>query len=200
MFNGMRRLLTRGIGLSLLLLTVVGCRPPSDLGGALDLAMTPDDLSTVVSDLAGAKDLATNSDLAMQWPAPMPAPMSCWQRKAGVTAIQVVLQIDEYRGLQTGRNGTHEIAEGTVVNTPWVYDKTLVDTANIHLAMNVQDAMDPHGLPMELPLTVGQRIEVEGEYIPKATAGASNKKGAAAVIHFTHNPCGYAVIAGQTYR
>ena len=53
---------------------------------------------------------------------------------------------------------------------------------------------------MELPLTVGQRIEVEGEYIPKATAGASNKKGAAAVIHFTHNPCGYAVIAGQTYR
>jgi len=81
-----------------------------------------------------------------------------------------------------------------------VMEDMMVDTANIHLAMNVQDAMDPHGLPMELPLTVGQRIEVEGEYIPKATAGASNKKGAAAVIHFTHNPCGYAVIAGQTYR
>ena len=46
----------------------------------------------------------------------------------------------------------------------------------------------------------GATIEVEGEYIPAAKAMASNKNGAAAVVHFTHMPCGYAVIAGKSYR
>ena len=162
------------------------------------------------ADLAGPRDLGAdlrspdlargNADLAMAWPAPMPPPASCNMRNPGVTAIQIVVRIDEYKGLQTGRNGVHELAESTILHTSWVYEKTVVDTSNVHLAMNVASVTDPTGLPMELPLTIGQTIEVEGEYIPAATAKYTNKNGAAAVVHFTHMPCGYTVISGKTYN
>lgn len=164
---------------------------PADLAGRRDLG----------ADLR-APDLARGMtpDLAMMWPAAMPPPASCNMRNPGVTAIQVVLRIDEYKGLQTGRNGVHELAESTIIHTSWVYDQKIVDTSNVHLAMNVASVTDPAGLPMELPLATGQTIEVEGEYIPAATANSTNKNGPAAVVHFTHMPCGYAVIGGKTYN
>mgnify|MGYP000709306810 CR=1 FL=1 len=110
--------------------------PPFDAAvpGMVDMAR-PADLR--------AADLAGNMRpdmVAVMWPPPMPPPSSCNMRSAGVTAIQAVLRIDEYVGLQTGRNGVHEIAEATVIHTSWIYDGTLVDTSNIHLAMNVASA------------------------------------------------------------
>ncbi len=133
-------------------------------------------------------------------PTPSPPPPSCDQRSPGVTAIQAVVRVDEYHGLIQGRNGTHEIAYGTITSIPWVYDHSLLDTSNVELALNVKSAKDPNGLPHEIKLSVGQSVEVEGEYIPAATAHASDKKGAAAVIHFTHSPCGYVTIAGTVYH
>ena len=175
--------------------------PPADLSvdaaihGAADLAY-PRDLA-----VARPADLAVPFDLTGQvWPAPMPPPTSCNMRSAGVTGIQAVLRIDSYGGLQSGKNGVHELAEATVVDIEWVYAKALVDTGNIHLAMNVASPTDSAGLPMEIPLTPGQLIEMEGEYIPAATAGWTNTHGDAAVVHFTHSPCGYVVISGKTYR
>lgn len=188
-----------------MLLATAACRGPD---APHEDPPSPDAAMPPVADLARpadlrAADLAGNQkpDLAaMMWPPPMPPPTSCNMRSPGVTAIQAVVRIDEYVGLQTGRNGVHEIAEATVIHTSWIYDGTLVDTSNIHLAMNVASMTDPAGLPMEIPLRSGQTIEVEGEYIPAVKAMASNKNGAAAVVHFTHSPCGYAVIAGKTYR
>lgn len=124
----------------------------------------------------------------------------CNQRKPGVTAIQVVLLVDEYKGTQMGRNGTHEIVHGTIKQTPWVYDRSIVDTSNVEVAMNISTAMNPNGLPMEIPVRAGQTLEIEGEYIPKATASANTAKGPAAVLHYTHSPCGYVVIGGTTYK
>ena len=133
-------------------------------------------------------------------PTPDPPPASCDQRSKGVTAIQTVVRIDKYQGLIHGSNGTHEIAYGTITSTPWVYDNSIVDTSNVQLALNVKSAKDPTGLPHEIKLSVGQSVEVEGEYIPAATAHASDSKGPAAVIHFTHTPCGYVTIAGTVYH
>ena len=129
-----------------------------------------------------------------------PPPSSCDQRHPGVTGIQVQIRIDEYQGLINGRNGTHEIAYGTIVSTPWVFDNRVVDTSNAELALNVKSAKDPNGLPHEVKLTVGSVYEVQGEYIPAATASAHDKKGAAAVIHFSHAPCGYLNVGGTIYR
>jgi hypothetical protein len=57
------------------------------------------------------------------------------------------------------------------------------------------------GLPHEIPLAVGQLIQVEGEYIPASVANAPNANGQLdAVIHYTHAECGYALIAGQRYN
>lgn len=133
-------------------------------------------------------------------PTPNPPPAQCDQRHAGVTGIQVLVRIDEYHGLIHGRNGTHEIAYGTVTDQVWVFDKSVVDTGNVQLAMNVASAMDPSGLPNEIPLSPGQVVEAEGEYIPAATANAHDSHGAAAVIHYIHTPCGYVVINGSTYK
>lgn len=133
-------------------------------------------------------------------PAANPPPDSCVQRRSGVTGIQVLVRINEYQGLIRGRNGTHEIAYGTITNIPWVYDDGLLDTHNAQLALNVKSTKNPSGLPYEIKLVAGDLIEVEGEYIPAATSGASNENGAAAVIHFTHNPCGYVSVRGNVYR
>lgn len=169
-----------------------------DLGVPLDLSVAPD--LSMAADLSVAADLSTPPDLTgVMWGDMRPID-TCNMRTPGVTAIQALLRIDSYGGLQTGHSGVHELAEGTLVYTAWVFDGTLVDTSNIHLAMNVASDTDPSGLPMELPLTPGSVIELEGEYIPKASAGYTNAKGPAAVIHFTHAPCGYVIIGGTTYH
>lgn len=133
-------------------------------------------------------------------PTPNPPSSSCNQRRSGVTGIQVLVRIDKYQGLINGRNGVHEIAHATITHTPWVYDDSIVDTTNAQLALNVKSAKNKTGLPYEIKLAVGQVIEVEGEYIPASTSGAKNDNGDAAVIHFTHNPCGYVTISGSVYQ
>jgi hypothetical protein len=117
-----------------------------------------------------------------------------------VTGIQVKVRIDEYQGLITGRNGIHEIAHGTIVNTMWVFDNSVVDTSNAQLALNVKSEEDETGLSHEIKLKVGEIYEVQGEYIPASKAKARNGKGSASVIHFTHNPCGFINIDGNVYR
>jgi hypothetical protein len=120
---------------------------------------------------------------------------SCNQRHAGVTGIRATVRIDQYLGLRNGRNGTHELANATLQNVSWIYQASVEDTTAAQLAMNVASSIDPHGLPQEIPLSAGEVIEVEGEYIPAASANAGGR----AVIHFTHLPCGYVTINGVTY-
>ncbi len=129
-------------------------------------------------------------------PAVNPPPTSCDQRSAGVTAIQAVVTVTKYQGLQHGRNGTHEIVYGTISNTVWVYDQQIVDTKNVELAMNVKSSIDPTGLPQEIPLAPGQTFEVEGEYKPASSSNA----GGFAILHYTHSPCGYVVLNGTKYQ
>lgn len=183
----------------LTLLTAPACRPVEDLPAAdLGEAQPVEDLAAVQGDLRPLPDLkGPLGDLRPGEPLP---PSFCNQRRAGVTAMRATVQVDEYRGLQMGRNGIHEIVEGTVTTTLWVYQAAAIDTRNVEVAMNVQDEMDPHGLPREIPLRRGQRFEVQGEYIPASQADARNNNGPAAVIHFTHNPCGYVGIDGMVYR
>jgi hypothetical protein len=132
--------------------------------------------------------------------APCPPPAQCYQRKPGVTALQAVVRVERYRGLVHGRHGTHEIAVGTIVAMPWVYDPSLVDSKRVELAMNVASRADPRGLPSEIPIEPGRSIEVEGEYIPAGAAHERGANGATAVVHYTHAPCGYVVIDGRTFR
>jgi len=191
------------LGLTLALgLLLGGCRPPDGAGDGLDRDQAaPSDGASFdgsLSDGGWLPDLPTRTDLG--WPAPSPPPSSCYQRKPGVTGIQVVLRVDQYIGIRTGRNGPHEIVHGTIINTPWVYKAAIVDTTNVEVAMNVQTATDPSGLPMEIPVRAKEQIEVEGEYIPKSTATATTALGPAAVLHFTHSPCGYAVLGGVKYQ
>jgi hypothetical protein len=177
-----------------------GCREPFD--GFSPRSDASSDLSTIgdasVRDGATVYDLTSKADLA--WPAPSLPPSSCYQRSAGVTGIQVVLRVDQYIGVRTGRNGPHEIVHGTIIYTPWVYQASIVDTTNVEVAMNIQTATDPTGLPMEIPVRARDQLELEGEYIPKSTANATTALGPAAVIHFTHSPCGYAVLGGTKYK
>ena len=121
---------------------------------------------------------------------------ACQNRSSTKTGIRATVVINRYQGLIHGSNGDHEIAFGTLGNVEWIHDPALKDSNNVQLAMNVVSSIDPTGLPKELPLAVGQTIEVEGEYITAASANASG----AAVIHFTHSTCGYVTIAGSTYK
>lgn len=114
-----------------------------------------------------------------------------------VTEIDAQVTIDKYSGIQHGRNGDHEIAEGHITKILQVGNQKVIDTQKVHLAMNVKSARDPNGLPREIPLKPGQTIEVEGEYIPKSHATGSN---GAAVLHFTHAPGGFVVIDGKKYQ
>ena len=124
----------------------------------------------------------------------------CDQRSPGVTGIDVQIRIVSYQGLIHGRNGTHEIAYGTVTSTSWVFDGGIVDTSNVQLALNVKSSKDPTGLPKEEKMAVGDSVEARGEYIPASTANAHDSAGPAAVIHFTHSPCGFVTIAGHKYE
>ncbi len=128
------------------------------------------------------------------------ATTSCSQRHPGVTGIHATISVDQYRGVHSGRSGKHEIVEGTITNVIWAYESSLVDTNNVEVAMNVASGRDPSGLPHEIQLSPGDSFEVQGEYIPADQANADNDNGAAAVIHFTHAPCGFAVLDGTTYQ
>lgn len=148
----------------------------------------------------GGTEVQQLASLLTATPVPNPPPTSCNQRHAGVTAIQALVRIDEYQGLIKGRNGTHEIAYGTITATSWVYDSKVVDTTNLQLALNVKSAKDPTGLPHEVKLAVGQIVEVEGELIPSSATSVHDAKGKAGVLHFTHAPCGYIDIGGTVYK
>ena len=126
------------------------------------------------------------------------SPNACNQRQAGRTALRATVTISSYGGVVSGTaNGSHEMADGTLTNILWIYDAAAKDTNNVHLAMNVASSKDPAGLPHEIPLTPGQVIEVEGEYIPAKQASGSSGR---AVIHFTHSGCGFVDINGVQYR
>jgi hypothetical protein len=136
-------------------------------------------------------------------PGPKPAPGALPNppnRPSYVTEIDANVTVDKYVGMQHGRNGDHEIVEGHITRILQVGKKKVVDTQNVELAMNVASSKDPTGLPKEIPLKVGQQVEVEGEYIPASKANAHNQAGKAAVIHFTHAPAGYVVIDGKKYQ
>ncbi len=121
---------------------------------------------------------------------------ACNNRGPGKTGIRASVQITRYQGLISGRNGSHEVAFGTLTNVLWIHDAATKDTNKVQLALNVASSIDPAGLPHEIPFTVGQTVEVEGEYISGASAGSSG----VAVIHFTHSGCGFVDVNGQQYR
>lgn len=194
---------------ALAVLGAAGCR--EEPGGPsvtdrTDLAVSAQDLAGPASgDLGRSGDLRIAPDLFVPIPNPPAMPntdsycLSRWSSKSDATGIQVVVRVDEYRGVRTGRNGPHEYIHGTIVRTPWLFEAGTIDTTNVEISMNVQTPTDMHGLPMEVPVAAGDYVEVEGEYIPAAYASASTAKGPAAVIHFTHDPCGYAVLNGKKY-
>jgi hypothetical protein len=122
--------------------------------------------------------------------------MACQHRASNKTGLRAKVQITRYQGIIHGRNGDHEIAFGTLAKTLWVDVPSVIDTSNVELALNVKSSTDPSGLPHEIPVSPGQTIEVEGEYISGATANASGD----AVVHFTHSTCGYVTINGATYQ
>ncbi len=121
---------------------------------------------------------------------------ACNNRASGKTGIRATVQITRYQGLISGRNGSHEIAFGTLSNVLWIHDPATKDTSSVQLALNVSSSIDPTGLPHEIPFTVGETVEVEGEYISGASAGSSG----VAVIHFTHSTCGFVDVNGLQYR
>lgn len=121
---------------------------------------------------------------------------ACNHRAPGKTGIRAKVRITRYQGLIHGRNGDHEIAFGTLANVLWIHDPATRDTGSVELALNVASSIDPAGLPHEIPFPVGEIVEVEGEYISGASAGASG----VAVIHFTHSNCGFVEVNGQQYR
>lgn len=190
-------------------LGIGACREPYDPAGqdAPDLATPLLDLGS--RDLSGSDgalvDLRMPPDMTSAIPNPAPNPntdsycLNRWRDKPDATGIQVVVRVDEYKGVKVGGNGPHEFVHGTIVRTPWVFETGTVDTSNVEISMNVQTVSDKHGLPMEIKVSAGQYIEVEGEYIKAAKASAMTAKGPAAVIHFTHDPCGYAVLNGTLY-
>lgn len=115
----------------------------------------------------------------------------------GESAIEALVEIDRYQGTIHGRNGTHEIAYGHLVAVNAASDRALVDSAPVQLAMNVRSDTDPKGLPSEIPLRAGDRVEVQGIYIPASRANDHGR----AVIHFTHAPDGFVVLPdGRRYR
>lgn len=115
-------------------------------------------------------------------------------RPKGVTEIEAVFTVDQYKGIVHGRNGDHEVVEGHITLINAVANRKVIDTQNVELAMNVSSKKDPAGLPSAIPLKKGDQLEIEGEYIPASKANTKNQSGAAAVIHFTHAPAGYVIL------
>jgi len=122
-------------------------------------------------------------------------------RPRGVTEIEAVIAVDEYKGVIHGRNGEHEIVEGHITLVNAVANRRVVDTRNVEVAMNIASPKDKHGLPSAIPVKPGDLLEIEGEYIPAKRAKARNARGAAAVLHFTHAPAGYVIFPdARMYR
>jgi hypothetical protein len=116
------------------------------------------------------------------------------------TVVHALVRVDEYKGLRKGRNGTHEVFEGTITQLVSAGKPELVDTHNVEVAMNVQSKRDPDGLPEGgVPLRLGQVVELQGILIPSTASKARNANGPAAELHFTHAPCGSVTIDGKTY-
>lgn len=115
-------------------------------------------------------------------------------RPNGVTEIEAVVAVDQYKGIIHGRNGDHEIVEGHITLINAIANQKALDTKNVELAMNVASSKDPKGLPAEIPVKPGDVLEVEGEYIPSKQAHGHNAHGPAAVVHFTHAPGGYVIL------
>jgi hypothetical protein len=126
--------------------------------------------------------------------------VSCDQpRRQGEAHVRATVRVDQYVGLKHGFNGTHEIFHGTITDMPYASHPDLIDSNNVQVAMNVASRRDDLGLPGEIKLDVGSEVTLEGDYVPAATANAFTANGPAAVIHYTHAPCGSVTIDGQTY-
>jgi len=91
----------------------------------------------------------------------------------------------------------HEHVRARIASTSSVGSPKAVTTPEVELVM-VLAGGGTVGLPRELPLAVGETIDVQGVYIPKEQAYGTKHRWA--VIHFTHAPCGFATIDGTTYR
>jgi hypothetical protein len=142
------------------------------------------------SNLVGA------ASFSLPTPKKAPPPAWCELPVATSTGIHAKVRIDSYEGLE-GTHFIHEHARATLVAIPWVYDASLFDTMHVELAMRVQTDT---GLPFEIPLSPGDIVEVEGEYIPASVASSPNPAGGQdAVIHYTHAECGYAILHGVRY-
>ncbi len=118
---------------------------------------------------------------------------SCPGVPSGQTLIHatVIIEAPDFQ-----KNG-HEHVRAKIVSTTSVGSPQAVTTPEVELAM-VLARGGTVGLPSELPLTVGQTIDVQGVYVPKEQAYGTNHQWA--VIHFTHAPCGFATIGGTTYQ
>ena len=119
-----------------------------------------------------------------------PQPSSCAANGHGNPGLQAVVQITSYKGLDN--NKLHELASGTIVGDIWSTSGTPIN-GGVDLAMRIGSG----GLPGELPLAVGERIELEGFYIDPASNYSHDGNG---VIHWTHSPCGYVNIRGVVYQ
>jgi hypothetical protein len=141
-------------------------------------------------------NLSGIASFALPVPVKAPPPAWCEQPSPATTGIHAKLRIDAYEGLVRGEF-VHEKARATILTTSWIYDQSVLDTRHVELAMRVAP---PSGLPGEIPLAVGDVVEVEGQYISASVANAPTPDGHQdAVIHYTHAECGYAIIAGQRY-
>lgn len=127
-------------------------------------------------------------------------PAKCFRRGDGTSAVKVRVRVDEYKGVKRGRNGWHEMFNGTIVATEWAQEFAAVDTTNAFVAMNVSSPRDKDGLPQELVLAPGEELVLQGSLISSATSKKKVRGRPAVVVHFTHSPCGYVERAGTRYR
>jgi len=160
-----------GVGVCVVLLSVAGCSDgvddESSVGGDIGI---PDTVSTTSRRSRGG----------------------CPSVPGGQTLIRATVMIEAPDFRQHG----HEHVRARIVSTSAVGSPQVVTTAEVELAMVIARG-GAVGLPDELPLLVGETIDVQGVYVPKEQAYGTNHQWA--VIHFTHAPCGFATIDGTTY-
>lgn len=170
-----------------------GMRDLSQQPGEVDLSGPPPPLPDLSMPFQ-----ASDMSMCPQAVAPPKACVGAEQPDSGFP-IQAVVRVDQYDGLISENGEQFEVFDGTVLCTSFVSDPGGVDTQNVQVSMKLEGMLDPIGLPKEIPLTQGQLVEVEGEYIPSSAANVTNDNGPAAIITYTHFPCGFAVIDGMTY-
>ncbi len=120
-------------------------------------------------------------------------PEKCF--RSGEALVRATLRVDAYAGLRSGRNGIHEVFDGAITTLSYDSNPAVFDLHEVHVAMNVASDRNSSGLPQEIPLHAGDTLQVQGIYIPQSQAD-----GPRAVVHFTHEPCGYVTIEGATYQ